>query len=250
MPPNAHVDAVAVETRALAAAVARDPGANVARYPSWSLADLGRHVGAIHRWVVMVIETRATARLPQPDVQHITDDEVSPWLERGGDELAQALRSVEPSAAVWTFSPAHDTAGFWHRRMAVETTLHRWDAEAALGDPGPVADWLAVEAIDEALAIYCLPRLAGTSFGGTRLRLVLEAGSATWSLRLQPDGLVLEDSPGDTTHDEVDAVVRGTALDIWLLLGGRRGLDALDADGDRAVARLFVDAVDTIPGPA
>src|SRR5439155_8923348 len=55
-------------------------------------------------------------------------------------------------AATW-FRP-DQSVGFWIRRMAQETVVHRRDAELALGDPTPAAPDLAVDGIAELLDIF------------------------------------------------------------------------------------------------
>ena len=45
------------------------------------------------------------------------------------------------------------TSGFWARRMAVETAVHRYDAQLAAGDPQPVERMLAADGVDEYLDV-------------------------------------------------------------------------------------------------
>ena len=54
-------------------------------------------------------------------------------------------------AATWW--PPDQTVGFWLRRMAHETSIHRRDVESAVGAETPVAPDLAVDGIDEVLAL-------------------------------------------------------------------------------------------------
>ena len=66
------------------------------------------------------------------------------------------LRGLDdPERPVYSFSPAHRRAGFWPRRMAHETTVHRVDAEQAAGRPvAPVPAALAVDGIDEVFGVF------------------------------------------------------------------------------------------------
>src|SRR3712207_7465665 len=50
--------------------------------------------------------------------------------------------AADPAAPTWSFTTDR-TAGFWVRRQALETAVHRWDAQHAAGEP---------ERIDPALA--------------------------------------------------------------------------------------------------
>lgn len=241
-----YLEVVSRDTAALAEAVATDPAAGVACYDEWDLAQLARHVGMIQRWVTDVVRTRATTRPPWPDLDEVADDGLPEWLRRGAADLVAALAATDPDEEVWTFSPTGSTCAFWHRRMALETALHRWDAEDALGREATVADALAVEGIEEALRVYLEPRLQGRDVGGDGQRVAFVTGSADgWTLLLHPEGVEVADGVG-----EADAVISGPALDVWLLLMCRRGLDAVEVSGDRAAAQLAVRAASMVPGPA
>ncbi len=67
-----------------------------------------------------------------------------------GSSVAELdTRSVDDPAHTWW--PPDQTAGFWLRRIAHETAIHRRDMESAAREPTPVDDELAVDGIDEAL---------------------------------------------------------------------------------------------------
>jgi uncharacterized protein (TIGR03083 family) len=114
--------------------------------PGWNLGQLLRHLGGGHRWVEMIVRTRAT----QPpsddhfrDLSGYTDEDpavLDPWLAEGAAQLAGTLRAAGPEARMWTAVPGQ-TAVFWARRFAHETLIHRADVALALGaaftvDPG------------------------------------------------------------------------------------------------------------------
>src|SRR4029453_10276847 len=82
-------------------------------------------------------------------------------------ELLEALGSTDPATLLWTFHPPDQTAGFWRRRMAQETVVHRVDAESAHGRPRPVPAALAADGVDEGLAGVLAPPLDGRP-GGRR----------------------------------------------------------------------------------
>ena len=48
-------------------------------------------------------------------------------------ELVATLDAVDPELPAWNFAPQAKKAAFWHRRMAHETAIHRWDAQMAGG---------------------------------------------------------------------------------------------------------------------
>lgn len=235
------------DAAALAAAVRSAPNAPVACYAGWTLVELAGHVGQIHRWAGDVVERRASARptggyAAVPEVPTLPD-----WITVGAERLVDVLAATDPAEVVWTFHPTDSTVGFWRRRMVLETALHRWDAETALGRQAVVDDALALQGVAEALHLYMEPRLAGREVGGAGERVAfVPDGAAGWTVRLEPDGVAVAPHPGD----DADAVVCGSALDLWLLLTCRRRLDGLDVTGDVDAAALAVRAATLVPGPA
>lgn len=230
---------------ALVAAVRDDPTATVRRYDGWTLSDLARHVGQIHRWATGIVDTGATER-PAVQAEAVDDEDLATWLTDTVAALVAALTDADPSAEVWTFARGAGTNEFWRQRMALETALHRWDAQDALGMEPDVADWLAHEGIEEALRVYIEQRLEGRDVGGSGERVGFDDGrDEGWTLELLADDVTVHDGLRDT-----DAVVEGTPLDLWLLLTGRRGLEGLEVRGDRDAAALAVRAAGLVPGAA
>jgi uncharacterized protein (TIGR03083 family) len=82
---------------------------------------------------------------------------VSDWYEATLAELLDVLTTSDPGQPVWGWGP-HPTIGFWERRMVIETGIHRWDAEQAIGDPAPLTDHVAVSGLDE-FSVLWLPFL-------------------------------------------------------------------------------------------
>lgn len=234
-----------LEGAALVAAVRDEPSAPVRRYDGWTVADLARHVGQIHRWVTAIVTTGATER-PAVQAPAVDDEDLATWLTDTVAALVAALTGADPSAEVWTFGRGTGTNEFWRRRMALETALHRWDAQDAQGLDPDVADWLAHEGVEEALRLYIEQQLEGRDVGGSGERVGFDDGrDEGWTLELVADGVAVHDGLQDT-----DAVVEGAPLDLWLLLCGRRALDGLEVHGDHEAAALAVRAAGLVPGPA
>ena len=99
--------------------------------PEWTVADLLGHVGRIHRWVTAIVEQR-----PGATEHHWSESEPPAvekrieWFSQGLDPLADALAAADPATEVWSWTDDH-SVGFWARRQANETAVHRWDAELA-----------------------------------------------------------------------------------------------------------------------
>lgn len=244
MDADAALDVLRDAARDLADASA-DLDRIVPTYPGWTVADLVVHTGRIHRWVAEIVASRAAERLPQPDLGQRPDDLLG-WFRDGATRVIDTLAATSPTTPVWTFA-GEPTAGFWRRRMALETTIHRWDAQRAAGNTARIAGAVAVAGVSEALEIYLEPRLRGADVGGRGeiVRLRAAGGGAVWAVRLRPDAIeVLTDDP------PADVRIEAAPADLWLFLMGRAGRDVLAAHGPmRGVDRLQ-HAVALLPAPA
>ncbi len=119
----------------------------VAACPGWALRDLVEHLGAVHRWATQVVQTGQKRDETEHDVGNLAS-----WFAEGADTLISALTAVDPAAPCWSFT-ADKTYGFWVRRQALETVVHRWDAERAVGEPGPIDAALAVDGVREVVEL-------------------------------------------------------------------------------------------------
>jgi uncharacterized protein (TIGR03083 family) len=210
--------------------------------PGWDLARLGGHVGRVHRWAAEAVRSNT-----EPDAAAVTrppraPEEVAAYLEASAAEVLAALRSAadDPAPSYWTFLGRDAPLAFWWRRMAVETALHRWDAEEALGrTPAGFAPERAADAVEELLTWHAPARLAGRDgidIGGS-LHLHCTDTDGEWTLRTD-DG-VYQLTHG---HSKGDAAVRGPASTLLLVLWRRLPLDAegIEVFGDPDVARRFL----------
>ncbi|GAA2405177.1 hypothetical protein Cme02nite_69540 [Catellatospora methionotrophica] len=161
--------------------------------PGWTVADLDRHVAEVYLHKVACIrEGVEPADWPPPQ---LAAEEPLALLRRAYRELTGELAARaddEPSGNWYAPDP---TVGFWRRRMAQETVIHRIDAELAAGTPSvDVPDDLALDGIDEVLRIF------------------LEYGAATW-----PEYFV-------------DGLAEGGGRSVAVATGGRRWLVAIGPD--------------------
>jgi uncharacterized protein (TIGR03083 family) len=203
-----------------------DAAAPVPACPRWHLADLGRHLGSVHRWALGAIRTGQPGELPYGPTDHVA---LVAWLSEGADALVHALRTTSPQAPTWTFGPPPHQVSFWGRRQAHETAVHLVDAQQAAGLPVRMDSRLAADGVDEVVTMF-FPRqvrLARIPPLARGLRVVLsDAPSASFVLA------------GDGTDPDAPsaATVTGPAVDVLLALWGRGDLDDLDIDGDRDLA--------------
>lgn len=229
--------------------LAGDPAQPVPACPGWTVADLSAHVGRGHRWAAHIIEQRAT----QPVFPADADDpppaspaEHPAWLLAGARRLADAVRESGPDAHVWTWS-SNQSAGFWLRRLTHDTIIHRIDAGLARGCPPELAPDVAADGIADLLtAIATLsapghpdPVFAGLRGDGETLQLHATdpgLGSAgQWLVHRMPAGVRWEHG-----HRKADSVMRGTALDLLLVMNRRAAPSRIELLGDESLIAYWL----------
>lgn len=201
---------------------APDISQDVATCPEWTIADLARHTGLVHRWATAIVSSRAGSRIafPEADSPWESADGWAEWLAAGAGPLLAALREAGPDAATWTWGPG-GCAGWWARRMLHETTVHRADAELALGlvpavDPVVAADGISEFLANLPMARRAAPRLASLP-AGESMHLHATDSDGEWLVRFTgPAGI--EWSPG---HAKATAAVRGPVTELLLFTYGR-----------------------------
>ena len=218
--PDRYREALILNGRAFAAAVAHDRRATVGSCPEWDAMDLLWHLTRVHGFFGKVVEEQAvdvdaTFELERPG----DEDELAEMYDRNLDRLLGVLDATPDSTPVWTWAPQRDVA--WvRRRMAQETSMHRWDAEAATGTPAPIDPGLAEDGIDEFLTFFVDPQ--------------------------EPPGIAVEvaDSGGRYELGR-GATVRGSASDLLLVLWRRIPPVGLEVDDpatlDRFLTRLDLE---------
>jgi uncharacterized protein (TIGR03083 family) len=227
-----YLDAIRADGTALAvAARAAGPDAAVPTCPGWTVAGLVQHVGEVHRHKAAIVRDRLQERPDDPPGPPASRSLLD-WYEEGLAELLGALAATDPATPVWTWYPADRTAGFWRRRMAHETAVHRVDAESAGRGPGPVGARLAADGIDEVLTAFMGDEPGSGQLGDRVGTMHVHAADVEgeWLATLHRDALVVAHG-----HAKADAAVRGAASDLLLWLWGRGGLDRLEVFGDEAV---------------
>ncbi|MFJ4868137.1 maleylpyruvate isomerase N-terminal domain-containing protein [Streptomyces sp. NPDC088757] len=230
-PRAAACDAVLEHTRRLAAVV-RDaaPAIPVPGCPDWTLADLARHVGTVHRWAEHLVRTRSATRVLAEDVP--LDPPAGPaayadWLVAGAERFAATARDADPGAPVW--SPGADPhVRHYPRHVLFETLVHLADAELAVdGKTGPLDPATAADAVDHFLtdAPYIAriaEPLSRLGRDGTVLRLTARDAGAVWTLVLGGGGFTWTRGSGGV---EPTAAVEADAGELLLLLHRRYGAD-------------------------
>ncbi|MDE0237893.1 MAG: maleylpyruvate isomerase family mycothiol-dependent enzyme [bacterium] len=223
---------------AIAAAGRRDIATTVPACPGWTMHKLLSHVGRVYRSVGRHVAERATEMIPADEIPRPPEgDAIVEWFEEGHRYVQEALDGADPDDPVWSWT-GQNTMAFYFRRMAHETAVHRWDAEAAFGEPGPIDSDLGADGVSELFEV------------------VLPFAVANWDMTLPDSSLHLHRSDGDgewllvndggcikmsLEHVKGDAAVRASGTDLLLLSWERIGLDSpgVETFGDADAARAW-----------
>jgi uncharacterized protein (TIGR03083 family) len=243
-----HIGAVREEGALMVAAVAQaDPDGAVATCPDWTVRDLVRHIGGVHRWATGFVRGRTEplhADLDEVVGTWPADAELATWLAHGCDDLVAALTEAPDALECWTFLPAPSPLAMWARRQAHETAIHRVDAQLAAGLP--ISPWVppfAADGIDELLSLF-VPRRSTALRADPPVTLVVRCADvdASWLLRLDEHGVTTTPSAG-SDRDSANCTVTGRAGDLYRALWNRAGADDLTIVGERAVLGQFSEGV-------
>jgi uncharacterized protein (TIGR03083 family) len=208
------------ELAAFGACLGGDLSAPVGHCGDWTLYDLANHLGGGNLWAAAAVTEQRGDYEAAPAPRDPAA--LAEWFSDTGGVLLAAL-DADPSASAWTIAPP-PTVGFWRRRRAQETLVHRWDAQHALGVAGALDPALADDGIAEVIDTI-LPR---------QVRLGRTAAPAqAVGLRATDTGSRRVLGPGEPV-----ATASGTAADLLLLLWGRlaAGDPAITWDGDLELA--------------
>ena len=218
-------------------AAATDLGADVPGCPGWTVRDLLSHVIGVYRHKVAALSADAApeergegwgALLPDDDPREVLREEYA--------ALRTALTARGPEAATWTWWPAEQTVGFWVRRMAQETAVHRWDAETAahgVAGAGVIDPELADDGIDELLGWLRWGWDDEPQDDASGQRVLVSTGEHSWTVQLDRTVVGVTGGAG-----EAEALVAGEPTAMLLDLWGRPGQDVATGGSTDALRLL------------
>jgi uncharacterized protein (TIGR03083 family) len=219
---------------------ARDLSAPVPSCPGWTVTDLVYHVAEVYLHKTEAMRRQA---VPEPWPPDLTGEEPIAALERAYAALTAEFAARGADGPAYTFYEPEQTVGFWIRRMAQETVIHRVDAELALGEPvRPIPDDLAVDGVDEVLAIFLgygshrwpgqfAADLKDTTGGAVEV----STAGGRWLVTPAAGGIEV----GASGAAPVEATVSGAPDPLLRWLWGRGGDGTVRMNGDAdALARL------------
>jgi uncharacterized protein (TIGR03083 family) len=128
-----------------------DTSKDVPSCPGWTVADLLYHLAEVYLHKAECIKLGKAPEPWPPDLKERDPREV---IDEAYAGLVETFAAHEASDPAFTWYEPDQTVGFWIRRMAQETVIHRRDAELAFGSSTPAEDDLADDGIDELLDIF------------------------------------------------------------------------------------------------
>jgi uncharacterized protein (TIGR03083 family) len=236
---RASLDADFHRLRAVAGAA--DLAAPVPTCPGWSLGDLLHHLGAVY---LHKVECMRLGSHPEPwPPAGLNDEPPLELIDRTYAALVAEFAARRPTDHAFTWYDPDQSVGFWIRRMAQETVIHRVDAELGAGvEPAPIPADVAADGVDELLVAFVeygttvwpddfTELLAGV--GERTIRVATP--ERTWPLRLTTKDVRVEQSDVDTP----DAVISGSAEDVLRWLWNRGGAEGVTTTGDQEAITLL-----------
>jgi uncharacterized protein (TIGR03083 family) len=233
-----YLQCLAADEARLREVAQHDLDAPVPSCPEWSVRDLVEHVALVYLHKVECMRSGAPTEWPPP----VDSSEPLALLDRGYAALLGEFHKRSPESASYTWFEPDQTVGFWIRRMAQETVIHRVDAELAAGQPlAPIPDDLAVDGIDEVLERFL-------GFGSVNWQedfgdaldeadgdVLVAAGGYEWLIRMRPAGVSVGPPEGASPAGRLAGDPQSVLLWLWR----RTDAAAVTYDGDpQALARL------------
>jgi uncharacterized protein (TIGR03083 family) len=233
------VGVIESEAARVLAAYRSNPDGRVPWSDRWTVRSVARHVAGSHHAVALILADRPSADFEQaaamPRIE--TNDPAFPeWFAANTERLVTLCRTVPPAAVCWSPHPfLAGTAGYWTRRIAYDTLVHRWDAEVGAEITGAaMVPEVAADAVDEMIDVGLrATRATAHAPAGPAIRLQCADARHVWHLDLSEVGrLTIHAEPID-----VAVTLRGTAEELLLWLWARIEIDhtAIEVEGDRSV---------------
>lgn len=205
-------------------------GASVAACPGWTVEDLLGHHEGVFRFALAQIRAEPGSDLVPFDPPEEDVDRLAAFGEVA-EALYEDLLVLDPTEHRPNWANLADSS-FYFRRMAQESAIHRWDAEAAHTDPTPIDPGLAVDGVEELAEVFLVhAERRGITGSGETVHLHatddgLPEGAGEWMFTFHEHGVDVEHA-----HGKGDMAVRGPASDLLLFAWNRRPIEA-DTFGD------------------
>lgn len=229
---------VAERSAVLRSAVAGVLDAPVPGCPAWTGRDLVAHLGEVQRfWAATVAAGPSDTPVGDDAVADRTPTgDLLDWSEGSTDALTAALRAAAPEQGAWVWWKQPRTVAAIARHQAHEAAVHAWDALETAGRAEDLPGPLALDGLDEFFSVEVPVNPTWPHADATVAVVATESPDRAWLV-------TLADGAGRVSRGPAagDAVLRGSASDLVLVLFGRRGTDTVDIGGDGELAARFLD---------
>jgi len=234
LPFDAYADLLRADATRLREVADRGLEAPVPSCPGWRVSDAVAHTAEVYLHKVACTRLQA-APDPWPPPEHAQREPLELFDEAFTELLA--VFDEGPDTPSHTWWPPDQSVGFWFRRMALETAVHRVDVELAHQVPTPVDPELAADGIDELLVMM----IAGDDWAehGTQepvdATIAISSAGRNWTVQVAAELILVDRS--DT--GEAGAQVSGEPADVFLWLWGRSARSGLQVNGDEAAVQAL-----------
>jgi uncharacterized protein (TIGR03083 family) len=203
----------------------------------WTVASLVAHVSKVYARTTRLVSLRATE--PPPAGTEVPAGDPIEVLRELLDDLVSELSECEAETPLWNWSTAPQNAMFWARRMAHESAVHRFDAQAAHGVMQPIDAELASDGIDELIDVIANRVYSRDQVSGPVGIVGLQpTDNEAWLVQLEPNHLQRIDG-----GRQADVTVTGTSSALLLAAYARVPWSSLEVSGDADLLAQWTTAL-------
>lgn len=233
--PERYLELIGSDGARLAAVAEGHLESAVPTCPDWDVTDLVTHTGEVYRHKVAC--TLLGRRPTDDEYEHAPAEgqDLLEWFRAAHATLLETLGSRAADSHAFTWYEPDQTVGFWLRRMAHESVVHRVDAESAIGQVTAAADDLAIDGIDEVLDLFLRYAIGDDPEEDLDAHLgqSLLVRTGPWAWRVAVDFTDPADRiPLLRGAGPAKATVSGEPSELLLWLWGRRPDSAVSIQGD------------------
>ena len=240
--PARYLELIAADGQLLADVAAGHLEDPVPTCPGWTVADLVTHTGEVYH--DKITSTLLGRRPEEDEYPHAPGEgeDLLEWFDGALATLLDTFGSRAPDSHSYTWYDPDQTVGFWERRMAQETVVHRVDAEAAVGMVTSADEQLAIDGIDEALHLFLSYAIGEDpdedidTYAGRSLQV--RTGSWAWQVTVDLTDPV-DKIPFTRGAKPAQATVSAEPSELLLWVWGRRPDSAVTLHGDLAAVSDF-----------
>lgn len=240
METNEYIEVLEKEGRLFAAAAERGGlDIRIPSCPGWRMRDLVQHLGLIHLWAAAHVDQPhpepgfgndlgcLTVFWPDLAASYPDDGDLVDWYRKTNANLVRVLESTPPDRECFTFLPTSSPLTMWARRQASETTIHRFDAENAVGLTSGFEPAFAGDALDELVSGFAPGRQALPVSNERTIHVHAVDSDDHWLLTLGPTITTV-----CRTNGLGDLTLTGSASSLYLALWNRGDDSSISIVGD------------------